>query len=227
MSNPRESEELTSFGRRLGEAMESAGRQSVWSTEDSGRYMAEITPRLKLFGELSERIVSSIIRPRVLALAALFPQARPGKNDQPGRFSCWFFYMERFPVNARLEFSVDHDQEIRQAWVASQADVSPLFERFDDHDTFRFALDAFEAPSVSAWVEERLLVFLQTYLRYDRGSDDEAADLVSDPVCGMRISRAAVAAVEHYSGHPYHFCSQECRERFVRRPEQYIRFELL
>ena len=128
MSNPQESEELAAFARRLGEAMRAADRQTVWSAEDSGRYMAEITPRLKLFGDLSERIVSSIIRPRVLAVASLFPQARPGKNDQPGRCSCWFLYMERFPVNARIEFSVEHDQEIPALLPAPPGDRSQLGE---------------------------------------------------------------------------------------------------
>ncbi len=45
---------------------------------------------------------------------------------------------------------------------------------------------------------------------------------VTDPVCGMTISPAdAVGTVEH-AGHPYHFCSESCLERFRANPAEFL-----
>jgi uncharacterized membrane protein YraQ (UPF0718 family) len=43
---------------------------------------------------------------------------------------------------------------------------------------------------------------------------------VTDPVCGMVVDRAT--AVRHrHDGHPYHFCSEGCRDTFVTDPDRY------
>lgn len=47
--------------------------------------------------------------------------------------------------------------------------------------------------------------------------------MATDPVCGMRVSTtAAPGRAEVFGGATYYFCSAECRERFNRRPEDYV-----
>lgn len=47
-------------------------------------------------------------------------------------------------------------------------------------------------------------------------------EVVTDPVCQMKIRPAdAVASIEH-SGTTYHFCSQDCADSFKESPEDYI-----
>ncbi|MDF2701582.1 MAG: glycosyl transferase, group 1 [Rubrobacteraceae bacterium] len=43
-----------------------------------------------------------------------------------------------------------------------------------------------------------------------------------DPVCGMRIDPRQAPEYE-YRGHPYHFCSESCREQFRATPEYFLR----
>lgn len=51
-------------------------------------------------------------------------------------------------------------------------------------------------------------------------ADDE--QLVTDPVCQMKIKPAdAVASLEH-GGTTYYFCSQDCADSFAQSPEDYI-----
>lgn len=46
--------------------------------------------------------------------------------------------------------------------------------------------------------------------------------LVTDPVCQMRIKPSdAVASIEH-EGATYYFCSQDCADSFRASPEDYI-----
>ncbi len=45
---------------------------------------------------------------------------------------------------------------------------------------------------------------------------------VKDPVCGMEIEESEAKAEESYKGQTYHFCSTNCREKFVKDPEPFL-----
>ena len=40
-----------------------------------------------------------------------------------------------------------------------------------------------------------------------------------DPVCGKKVGTDIMA---EYEGREYFFCSEECREEFIRKPEKYV-----
>ena len=42
-----------------------------------------------------------------------------------------------------------------------------------------------------------------------------------DPVCGMEVEEASAAAEVEYQGNRYYFCSDSCKEAFVRQPGVY------
>ncbi len=46
---------------------------------------------------------------------------------------------------------------------------------------------------------------------------------VKDPVCGMEIEESEAKAEESYKGQTYHFCSTNCRDKFVKDPESFLR----
>jgi YHS domain-containing protein len=46
---------------------------------------------------------------------------------------------------------------------------------------------------------------------------------VTDPVCGMQIESSEAAAQTMYENVDYYFCSEECRDRFMAHPEQYVK----
>ena len=50
----------------------------------------------------------------------------------------------------------------------------------------------------------------------------EIATRVTDPVCGMTISRADAVGTHSYAGETYYFCSPKCLERFKADPEQFV-----
>lgn len=45
---------------------------------------------------------------------------------------------------------------------------------------------------------------------------------VTDPVCGMDIDSETAAATAEHEGRTYHFCSQQCHDKFVADPGQYV-----
>lgn len=44
-----------------------------------------------------------------------------------------------------------------------------------------------------------------------------------DPVCGMNVDKQQAAGSSNYQGETFYFCSQACKERFDKAPQQYVR----
>jgi Cu+-exporting ATPase len=43
-----------------------------------------------------------------------------------------------------------------------------------------------------------------------------------DPVCGMAINPFEALAQSSHAGRVYYFCSQECKDKFDKKPDKYI-----
>jgi YHS domain-containing protein len=47
--------------------------------------------------------------------------------------------------------------------------------------------------------------------------------MAKDPVCGMNVEEQRAAGTSQYQGRSYFFCSNSCKEKFDRNPEQYVK----
>ncbi len=47
--------------------------------------------------------------------------------------------------------------------------------------------------------------------------------MVTDPVCNMKIDEKRANSNYEYKGTKYYFCSEGCRNEFVKNPEKYIK----
>ncbi len=61
--------------------------------------------------------------------------------------------------------------------------------------------------------------YLAAPAAHDHG---HAAHLAKDPVCGMSVDPHTARHRAEHDGHPYHFCSARCREKFVADPAAYL-----
>lgn len=216
---------LESFSRQIEARLSAARRESDWQPVEIALFMAQLGPRRQRFEELAPRLIQQVIRPRVETLAPYFPNAKLGRGDHQHRSTCWFGYCDRFPAHTKIEFVVEHDEQIQDLILRYELYMLPVFLKFDAHDKLNVPLDGVDEQAVAAWVESKLLYFMDVYLRIDRGHDDLDEEVAVDPVCGMRISGSAIAARMDYRGHPYSFCSDDCRQRFEQAPLRYVRFE--
>jgi len=48
-------------------------------------------------------------------------------------------------------------------------------------------------------------------------------DTVTDPACGMKVKKSEAKASYEYNGKTYYFCMDECKEKFVKNPEKYVK----
>lgn len=47
--------------------------------------------------------------------------------------------------------------------------------------------------------------------------------MTKDPVCGMQVDEKSSASTSSYQGHKHAFCSKECKDKFDKNPERYVR----
>jgi Cu+-exporting ATPase len=213
---------LDEFRGKLKALVTAAGVAPRWRSSDAEAYMAALRSRRQQFDEAARSLVLVVIQPRLDAVTELFRGARTTTDEHACRCWCWFAYSDQYPVTAKVEFAVEHDESIEHLFVRYEACLMPVFVRFQPHDKLTICLDEVNLEQIADWVEERIGEFLETYLHHDRGRDDLEEDVFTDPVCGMRLGRSDVRAQAKYRGHPYFFCSTECREKFESQPEDFV-----
>lgn len=213
---------LEEFRSKLKSCLKAAGNAPRWQSAEAEAYMAALRSRRQQFDEAARLLIATVIKPRLEAVAELFPSARTQTDEQACRCWCWFACSDRFPVTAKVEFALEHDEAVEHVFVRYEACLMPVFVRFQPHDKLTVRLNAINTEQIGGWIEEQILEFLETYLHHDRGQDDLEEDILTDPVCGMRLRRSDVRAQADYRGHPYFFCSTECQEKFESRPEDFV-----
>lgn len=216
---------LESFSRQIEARLSAARREPDWQPAEIVELMAQLGPRREQFEVVAPHLIQEVVRPRMEAVASNFSNAKFGRGDQLHRSTCWFGYCDRFPANTKVEIVIEHDEQIDNLIVRYELYMLPVFLKLDAHDKLVVPLDEVDEQAIAAWVESKLLDFMDVYLRIDRGHDDLDSDVAVDPVCGMRISGASIVARTDYRGHPYSFCSEDCRRRFEQDPLRFVRFE--
>lgn len=214
--------DLAQFRREVQQRVTAADAEPKWTAEAAARYMSGLDPRRKRFVEVARHLLTNVIEPRMAVVAEPFANAQSDRRAREDRSIWWFEYCERYPVTARLEIGIGHNETIEQVQLRYDLDLMPTFFKYDAHDRFVVPLDPADDAAAVDWVEQKLLEFLGTYLTIDRGRGDFDDESVTDPVCGMRIRRSAAAAISHFKGHPYYFCSPDCRGRFDIAPEHFV-----
>jgi YHS domain-containing protein len=219
--------DLISFSKHVEEVLRDADRIPHWTPRAAEKYMADYGDRRQRFEELANGLTLNVIRPRLETMVGYFVNASMQHEEPPTRCSCWFEYSDRFPANARLEFSVEHDARFGKLIVHTKTHMMPVFVRFNEQDNLLLPLDHVDEGQIADWVEERLLEFLDAYLRIDSSGEEFEEELATDPICGMRIRRSDAAASDSYYGHPYYFCSVDCHLKFQQDPKQYVQIKTM
>jgi YHS domain-containing protein len=186
--------------------------------------MAALERRHEAFCGAAEKLMAGVVRPRAERLVKFFDNAGLSDEQDSGRYRCVcrFAHSERFPATVTLEFSVAHDEEVRNVIVSRDIDILPVFFKFSPHEKVAYPLGQIDGERLAAWVEQQIVAFVETYLQLEESHQYQQETLVTDPVCGMRIRKSIAAAKEQYRGVTYHFCTEKCRQSFVDAPGHYV-----
>lgn len=216
---------MDDFTARLRErlqAVEAERRAQAAAVEEAMRERHETEARLSAAIEpIHQRIVRSLVE----ILASQFDNATVEHLQLPRGFAtrCRFAHTPRFPATATLSIGLEWDEDGQHAWLVAVRDIIPLLMPFDGTDRFEVSLPAPDEAAIRPWVEQRIVAFVDAYLRVERHPDYHFGRVHTDPVCGMRVPSGLAVAVAEVEGTTYHFCSATCHSRFAAEPDRYRR----
>ena len=215
--------DLNDMERKIKEKLSLGEERQQLQQNHFRQRMAEAEARHERYTALADRLMQDVIRPRMEKLKAIFENARmPEARNSRHTCCCLFEHTNRFPATANLEIGMTRDGEIKTIILQYHLEILPAFFPVEGQDQLTMPLDQVDENKVAAWVEAKILHFVDTYLRLETSDTHQAENMVTDPVCGMRVNKAFATAQMTYRGKTYYFCILECRTRFVDNPERYL-----
>ena len=217
-------QELNELERRIREKLADAENQLRAGANHTHQRMLETEQRHQRCTETADRLMRTVIRPRLKKLAECFANAELPDGDAAGRHHCMctFKRTDRFPATTKLELAVSHDGLWENLLVQYKLEILPIFFQFKGDEQLRLPLDRVDDAQVAAWVDDRILDFVDTYLRLQSVEQYQRENHVTDPVCGMSINKVFAAATAEYEGRTYYFCVEDCRQKFLADPRAYL-----
>jgi YHS domain-containing protein len=215
--------DLTDLERKLKEKLMLGVQRQQLQRDHLQQRMAEAEARQQRYTALADHLMRDVIRPRMEKLKSLFDNAKmPEARNSRHTAGCQFEHSDRFPATAFLEIGVTRDGEVKTVVLQYQLDIYPSLFPFERRDELTLPLDQVDDDKAIAWVEAKLLDFMDTYLQLQTSDRYQEENLVIDPVCGMRVNKAFAADQMNYRIRTYYFCTPECRARFAENPESYL-----
>ncbi len=215
---------IDEFAQRIGERLALTEERRQLRQTHMEQQMGDFERLHRQFTAAADRLMQQVICPRMRKLAEHFDNARFPEGDPSGSHHCLcgLERTDRFPATARLEMAVSHDGNFATVQVHYHLEILPVFFSFKSNDQLAFPLDAVNEEQVVAWVDDRLVEFLDTYLQVEVMDQYQSENTVIDPVCGMHVNKAVAPARMEYLNRTYYFCLDECRQKFAADPGRYL-----
>lgn len=183
------------------------------------KQMQEMLAKRERFNNMARHMLTSVIEPRMRELTRHFDNSTLEKPGQVAGFQsgCVFSPTDRFPAKVILKLSITSSEYFEHMELHYSLGISPALLKFKRYDSQAFNL---ESPTceeeICRWVEVKILDFIETYLQLETHPEYQKDRFVVDPVCDMRFPVAQAAAMVEKDGRAIYFCSEACREEFLK-----------
>lgn len=177
--------------------------------------MKELLEQREQFAAVAHRIMDSVIHPRMEELKKHFDNSTTTERHGNSDFHsvCEFTHTPRFPATVSFDICLLPEESSTGLKARYDLEIFPMLMEYKRDEEKDFPLDGAD-EEIGLWVEEKIVVFVDTYLRLETHPFYQKDNLVTDPVCGMQISAVAATSKIEWSGRTIFFCSELCKEVF-------------
>lgn len=190
------------------------------ATKKVGELQAQ---RTQQFQERQQRLESmektlddlrEVWRPRLEALAKRFAdKVKVTPNVSAGsRVGAFQFQSELARID--LQFSVLSDEDARNVTFKYDLSILPIFMKFDSHDELQFPVAAIDRDKLGAWIDDRIISFVRTYLELHQNNYYLQEHLVEDPIAKIKFPKYAAGAKLDSKGKTIYFISEDTRRQY-------------
>jgi YHS domain-containing protein len=216
-------DDLNSLDQRIRDQLAKSEDRARSRQNHTERRMQEWQARLDHYTDVADRLMQTVIRPRGDRLKAHFPNASV-PQERNTRHTCvvQFAHTVQYPASVTLELGITRNGEGTTLVVEYKLTILPKLFHFKDGDQLCVPVEAVDDGKIARWVEDKIVGFVETYLRLESAEQYQAENTAIDPVCGMQVSKARPGATLEVGGQTFYFCLDECRAKFAAAPDRYI-----
>lgn len=207
---------MESLSNKIQQRLEQHSRQLTEQQQQLDVEMKTALDNQELFATEANRILTAIVTPKVEELARHFENATLAAHEPRREHGCFCFFAHslRFPATVSLSFTMAPGETQNVLKVIYNLEILPVFMAYRRNDTLQATFD--DDERITAWVEDRILEFLDTYLKIETHPLYQKDNLVLDPVCGMRIPMNSAPSMIELDSQTIYFCSDHCKETFLK-----------
>lgn len=177
--------------------------------------MKELLEKREKFNAEAYRILTTVVSPRVQELSRNFENSN--HKVEGFRCICEFSPTERFPATVCLVIDFSPSAYYERLGIHYGLELKPALIEYMRYDGRIFNLDDPSCEEgIGQWVEAKLFEFIETYLQLETHPEYHKGNYVTDPVCNMQFPRAHAATKIEEKGRTIYFCSEVCREAFLK-----------
>jgi YHS domain-containing protein len=176
--------------------------------------MKELLEQKDRLAVSAKRRIEAVILPRMQELLQHFDNGKVEVQLYDDYFGCVceFAHTPRFPATVRFGIALLPGNESNYT-ARSDINILPVLMEYTRNNEALFPLDG-DDEAVTVWAEERILEFVDTYLRLETHPLYQKDNTVIDIVCGMHIPFTAAIGSVVRDGRTFYFCSEHCKEAF-------------
>lgn len=205
------------FSEKVKERLAKHRSETVQRQDSLNVEMEKLINSRTTFTSEARRVVTSVILPRIRAVADHFDNADVKDSTDPGlSCACHFAHTARFPATATLTVAIGAGANYETLDLRQTAEILPEFIDYERHCDLQHPLGMSSDEEIGRWVEERIFRFLDTYLQLETHPVYQKDNLVTDPVCGMSLPLAEAAGSTKRNGQEIYFCSLACRDLYLK-----------
>lgn len=169
--------------------------------------------RLKLFQAACEKL-KEVWTPRLEALKRAFgDQVSLTPRVEAGRREATFSFNSDL-ARITLSFSAATDPDVRTLALAYSLEILPMLMSYPDKSRLEQPLDRVDPAAVGAWIDDRVVDFVKTYLSLQENEFYLKPHMVEDPVAHVRFPEYAAAATLERGGKTLYFIANQTRQEF-------------
>lgn len=178
--------------------------------------MKELLEQRERLAAVAKHKIETVILPRMKELARHFDNSKVEvlHTDADYNCICEFVHTPRFPANVRLGIALLPGKN-ENLTARYDLNILPVLMEYNRSSEEIFPLGGDEEP-LAGWVDDRILEFIDTYLRLETHPFYQKDNTVLDIVCGMRIPSTLATSTAERHGRTFYFCSEHCKEAFIK-----------
>lgn len=178
--------------------------------------MKELLEQRERASTVAKRKIETVVLPRMEELQRNFDNSKLEILNIDADFSCLceFAHTSRFPATVRLVIALlpGKDESLTARY---DLNIFPVLMEFNRSVEEIFPFEGDE-KALAGWVEDRILDFIDTYLRLETHPLYQKDNTVIDIVCGMHIPFTAATSSVVRDGRIFYFCSEHCKDAFIK-----------